>query len=233
MKLEIYSRDDRTLVQGIITEKRAGTGAAAGRVTNIKIKANVYNTATKSEEEKEIEIAFWNGDKNKLAESADSRLKVGDYVSALVTLNEKGNYSALSFKKAGQWYFPAVEEDPTTGASAQPERNIFIGTISSGTMSADGRCFRASMPVVEYNSETGDSETKWKGITFWNNDDAERPSKLGTNAEKCLKPYTPTDGGKAIHRRAAVVCGPVSTYFDSMGEERESYSAYRFERTDN
>lgn len=232
MKLELFTRGERTLVQGIITEKRAGTGAAAGRVTNIKLKANIYNATTRSEEEKEIEVAFWNGDKNKLADSADSRLKVGEYVSALVSLNNKGNYSALSFKKAGQWHFPAIDEDPTSGQSAQPERNIFVGVISSGKMSDDGRCYRASIPVTEYNTETGEPETKWKGITFWNNDSEEHPSKLGDNARKCLSPYVPNDGSPTVHRRAAVVCGPGSTYFDAMGEERESYSAYRFERTD-
>lgn len=233
MKLEIFSRDERKLLQGKVTEKRQGTGAAAGRVTNIKIKANVYNGSTGQEEEKEVDIAFWNGEKNKLAESADSRLEVGDYVSVLATLNEKGNYSALSFKKAGQWRFPAVEEDPTTGAAAQPERNVFIGTISSGTMSADGKCFRASMPIAEYDQETGEPVTKWKGLTFWNNDDAEKPRKLGDNANKCLAPYAPSDGGKTVHRRAAVVCGPGSTYLDREGNERESYTAYRFERTDS
>lgn len=232
MKLELFSREDRTLVQGIITEKRAGSGAAAGRVTNLKIKANVYNAATKQEEEKEIEVACWNGDKIKLADSANDRLNVGEYVSMLVTQNEKGNYSAMSFKKAGQWHFPAVDEDPTTGQTGYPERNIFIGTISSGTMSTDGKCFRASMPVAVYDQETGETVTKWKGITFWNNDSAERPSKLGTNAQKCLTPYMP-EGGKKICRRAAIVCGPASNYIDAMGEERESYSAYRFERTDS
>lgn len=232
MKLEIFSREGRTLVQGIVVEKRAGTGAATGKVTNIRIKGNVYNATTKTEEEKEMEIAFWNGDKNKLADSADSRLKVGDYMSALVSLNNKGNYSALAFKKAGQWHFPAIEEDPSTGREAAPERNIFVGVISSAKMSDDGRCFRASMPVTEFNSETGEPETKWKGITFWNSDSETRPSKLGTNACKCLSPYEPKDGSPIVHRRAAVVCGPGSTYFDAMGEERESYSAYRFERTD-
>ena len=32
MKLEIFSREGRTLVQGIVVEKRAGTGAAAGKL---------------------------------------------------------------------------------------------------------------------------------------------------------------------------------------------------------
>lgn len=232
MKLNLLQVGERTLMQGKVTEKAAGTGAAAGRVTNIKLTAKVYNAGTKSEEDKTVEIAFWNGDVNKLADSAESRLNVGDYVSVLVSLNEKGNYSALSFKKAGQWHFAAVEEDPTTGVEARAERNVFIGTISSGKMADDGKCFRATIPVAEYNSETGEPETKWKGITFWNSDDPTRPSKLGDNANKCLAPYTPKDGDKVIHRRAAVICGPGSTYMDAMGEERESYSAYRFERID-
>lgn len=231
MKLELFSREEKTLVQGIITEKRAGTGTVVGRVVNLKIKANVYNASTKSEEEKEIEIACWNGDKIKLADAANERLKVGEYISVLVTQNNKGNYSALSFKKAGQWKFPAIDEDPTVGQSAYPERNILIGTVSSGKMSDDNKCFRTSMPVVGYDEETGEKVTKWKGITFWNSDDSSKPSKLGTNAQKCLTPYIDSTTNKKVCKRAAIVCGPESTYIDAMGDERESYSAYRFEQT--
>ena len=49
MKLNIFERDGRKLVQGIVTEMRPGTGAATGRVLNVKIKGSVYNKEERKE----------------------------------------------------------------------------------------------------------------------------------------------------------------------------------------
>lgn len=233
MKLYLYTRNEKQLIQGIVSEVKPGVGSSEGKLTNVKIKGNVWNAETNAEEEKTVEVIFWNGDKNKLADSAKERLHSGDYVSVLVSPTETGSLSALTFKKAGQWVFPAVEADATAGIKAQGERNIFVGTISSGKMDAKGKCFRASMPVVVFDPDSGEPKTIWKTLAFWNNDDPAHLSKLGTNAEKCLKPYIPSDGGKKVCRRAAVVCGASSSYVDANGYEHETYSAYRFERTDS
>ena len=228
MKLKIFERDNRTLVQGVITEKRPGTGSATGRVVNIKIKGNVYDAEAKTEKEETMEIAFWNSESKSLADDANNRLEVGKYVSVLVS-EKDGKYSATAFKKQGVWRFAETLDD--AGNVASPEANVLIGLVVNGYDSEDGSRYRISMPVTTYDADNNPN-SKWISITFFS---SERNPDLPANAKKVLQPYTPEGAEKPIRHRAAIRCGARKDWTPEGGTEEDtriSYTGYTFDRID-
>jgi len=226
MKLNLFERDGRKLVQGIVTEKRPGTGAATGRVVNIKIKANVYDPETKDEKEETMDIAFWNSDTKKLADDANNRLDVGKYVSVLVT-EKDGKYSATAFKKQGVWKFAETLDD--AGNVANTEANVLVGLVVNGYESEDGSRYRISMPVTTFDAD-GNPNSEWVSITFF---DSERQPNLPQNAKRVLHPYTPEGAEKPIRHRAAIRCGAKKVFDPGDGNpERTSYTGYSFDHLD-
>lgn len=229
MKLNLFERDGKKLVQGTIVEKREGTGAAAGRVLNIKIKANVYDSEAKQEKEEVMEIAFWNSDMKKLADDANNRLEVGKYVSVLVTetvKDGKSNYSALAFKKEGVWRFSETLDD--AGNVANTEANIIIGLVVNGYRDADER-YRVSIPQTVFDAE-GNPSSEWIAVTFFA---SEKQPNLPDNAQKVLQPYTAEGQEKPIRHHAAIRCGAKKIYTSKQtGEPRTSYTGYSFDRID-
>ena len=226
MKLHVFERDSRKLVQGIISEKRAGTGAAAGRVVNIKLTAKVYDADTKAEKDETMDIAFWNSETRKLADDANNRLEVGKYVSVLVS-EKDGKYSAIAFKKQGVWHFAETLDD--AGNIANSEANILIGLVVNGYEAEDGSRYRISMPVTTYD-EAGNPSSEWVSITFFS---SENQPNLPANAKKVLQPYVPEGSEKPVRHRATIRCGAKKVYTPEDGSgERPSYTGYSFDRLD-
>ncbi len=226
MKLNLFERDGRKLVQGIVTEMRPGTGAATGRVVNVKIKANVYDAEKKEEHEETMDIAFWNSDTKKLADDANNRLEVGKYVSVLVS-EKDGKYSATAFKKQGVWKFAETLDDEGNVASA--EANVLVGLVVNGYESEDGSRYRISMPITTFDADNNPM-SEWVSITFF---DSERQPNLPQNAKKVLQPYTPEGAEKPIRHRAAIRCGAKKIYEPEDGSApRTSYTGYSFDRLD-
>ena len=226
MKLFLFERDNRKLVQGIVDEKRVGTGAAAGRVVNIKLKAKVYDPTANAEKDEVIDIAFWNSDVKTLADDANNRLEIGNYVSVLVTENS-GKYSAIAFKKQGVWRFSETLDD--AGNVASPEANIIIGLVVNGYESEDGSRYNVSVPITKYDAE-GKPDSEWVSIAFFS---SEKQPNLPQNAKKVLQPYTPEGAEKPIRHRAAIRCGKRKVYVPTdSDQERISFTAYSFDRLD-
>lgn len=222
MKIKLYERDGYKLVQGIVVEKRPGTGAAAGRVVNIKIKGDEYDTAAGANKEVFLDVAFWNSESRPLADNANSRLEVGNYVSIL-TNERDGKVFASAFKKQGIWKFAESMDEE---GNIHSEANIIIGLIVNGTLNEDKTRYRASIPVTVFDS-TNTPVTEWVSVTFFSN---ESNPKLPENAATVLSPYTPEGAEKPIRKRAAIRCGAKSTYLGTDGNERTSYSGYGFDR---
>ena len=229
MKLLLFERENRKLVQGIVVEKRPGTGSAAGRVVNIKIKANEYDPTTKQEKEATMQIAFWNSESKSLADDANNRLEVGKYVSGLVS-EKDGKYSATAFKKRGVWNFQETYDN--AGNVEQPEANVLIGLVVNGYDSEDGKRYGISMPITTYDADNNPTST-WISITFFA---SERNPNLPANAKKVLHPYTPEGAEKPIRHNAAIRCGKCTPWTPNGKEEGEdtrlTYVAYSFDRID-
>ena len=226
MKLNVFERDGRKLVQGIVVEKRPGTGAATGRVINIKIKGDVYDKETKENKEEFLDIAFWNSEKQQLADNANSRLEIGKYVSVLVSEHE-GKYSDTAFKKQGIWKFSETLDE--AGNVVNTEANIIIGLVVNGTLAEDSSRYRISVPITTFDAE-GNPSSEWVGITFFAN---EKQPNLPTNASKVLQPYTPEGAEKPIRHKATINCGAKKIYVPAGStDELVSYVGYSFDRID-
>lgn len=206
MKLEIAKVGEMTLIAGIVTGCREGSGASAGRVVNVKIRGSVFNPDKKAEEEKTIDVAFWNSEENDRM-LADRVIKagvgVGSFITALVMMKEDNKATGLNFKYGGIWKFPA--------ADGRKELNVIVGTVSALDEDAEGRFVKASVPV----SLGKDKETEWHKITFWNSEKA----AMADRAKICLKPRA--DGRKV---RAVIVCGECELY-----NGKPNYTGFRFE----
>lgn len=207
MKMFIKQIDNMVLIGGIVTEYREGTKNAEGRVVNIKLKGKEWNG--KEEVDKVVEVAFWNSndaDKPQLADNVKKAgLSVGQFITVLaIPRDDKDKYTALRFQYSGRWHFPATEN--------RKEYNIFVGTVST-VNKYDGRTY-ISMTSKEYDPTTGEYDTVWHGITFWNND----KSKLADNAAKCF--VVRKDGKKP---KAVVIAGENKPY-----EGYNNYTGYSF-----
>jgi hypothetical protein len=221
MKLNLFERDGRKLVQGIVTEMRPGTGAATGRVLNVKIKGSVYNKEEGKEEDQEMEIAFWNSELKKLADDANNRLGVGKYVSVLCT-EKDGKYSASAFKRQGIWTFPETLDE--AGNVEAAEANVVIGLIVNG-YDGEGR-YAVSVPITVRDAE-GNPVPQWVRITFFDND---KQPNLAENAKKVLAPVKSDASENIVRKTAALRCGAKNTWTSPDGQERVSYVAYAFDR---
>lgn len=207
MKLELFKRNNMTLVGGIVTACREGSGAAEGRVVNVSITGKVWNKEKGVEEDKTLDIAFWNNEERALADRViKAGVGVGSFITALVVIKEDGKASGLNFKYAGLWHF---DEDGEDG-----EMNIFVGPVASMDEDEENRFVRVSVPV-----KVSKEETEWHKITFWNSEEAPR----GDRAKACLKPRA--DGTK-VH--AVIICGKNTKY-----NEQNTYSGFRFELIPN
>lgn len=228
MKLHLFERDGRKLLQGTVVEKRPGTGQATGRVVNIKIKGSVYDKEAQQEKDEIVDIAFWNTDTKKLADDATARLEVGKYVSVLVSERE-GKYSATAFKKQGIWKFSETLDE--AGNVVNGEANILIGLVVNGTLAEDGSRYRISVPVTTFDAE-GTPASEWISVTFFS---SERQPNLPQNAEKVLRPFLPEGAEKPIRHKAAIRCGAKKIY-QPEGQpdaaERISYVGFNFDRID-
>ena len=206
MKMEITKRGEMTLVAGIVKSCREGSGASAGRVVNVKIEGTVYNHDKKVEENKILDIAFWNSEENDRM-LADRVIKagvgVGSFITALVMMKEDNKATGLNFKYSGIWKFPATED--------KKELNVLVGTVTSLDEDPEGRFVKVSIPV----SAGKDKETEWHKITFWNSEKA----AMADRAKLCLKPRA--DGRKV---RAVIVCGECELY-----NGKPNYTGFRFE----
>ena len=206
MKLEIAKIGEMTLVAGIVVGCREGSGASAGRVVNVKIRGSVYNPDKKVEEEKTIDVAFWNSEENNRM-LADRVIKagvgVGAFITALVIMKEDNKASGINFKYNGVWNFAA--------SGNQKEINVIVGTVASLDEDPEGRFVKVSVPI----SLGKDKETEWHRITFWNGEKA----AMADRAKICLKPRT--DGRKV---RAVIVCGEKEIY-----NGKPNYNGFRFE----
>lgn len=209
MKINIIEnvQGKMSLVAGEVVACREGTGGATGKVVNVKIAGKVWNPNTRTEEDKELDIAFWNdADNNRMLADRITKAKVGvgSFITALVVPKEDGkNAVGVNFKYSGVWTFAPSEDNAY-------ETNVIVGTIASMDEDPDGQYVRVSIPVTK-DKDT----TEWHKITFWNNE----KGNLADRAKTCLKPRA--DGRKI---RAIVVCGQNNPYND-----KPNYTAFRFE----
>lgn len=219
MKLNVFEREGIQLVQGTVVEKRPGTGAAEGRVINVKIKGDTYDADAKENKEAFMEIAFWNNDSRPMADNANARLNIGDYVSALVT-EKDGKYSALGFKKTGIWTF---EEKIDNEGNELKEVNFIIGVIGNASYNAEKGFCRVSVPV-SFPTGDGNFNSEWVNVTFWNNET--RPNQA-ENVNKVLAPFVSEVDGeqKKTTKKAILRCGELK-YF----QEQRQYVGYGFDR---
>lgn len=206
LRLNIARIDEhRSIVLGVVKEVKPGTGAAAGRVMNVKLEGAVYNRENEREEAKVLDIAFWNTDTSKMADRIE-KAKVREGSILTVDVYEKaGKYTGNNFKYKGHWQIPEKGE--------VKERNVFMGVVASmqtGEAPSSGNKYtRISIPV----DKIGEENPEWVSITFWNSP----TSNIADRAAKCLGGR---DGKKA---RAVVICGPTKEY-----EGRTQYTGYDF-----
>ena len=208
MKMEIVknAQGKMDLVAGEVISVKEGTGGAAGKVVNVKIQGKRWNTATKTEEDAKMDIAFWNdeeGKKNLADRIQKAKVAPGAFITALVVPKGEDKANGVNFKYSGVWTFPPNDDSPY-------ETNVVVGVIASMDEDPEGRFVRVSIPVAK-DKDT----TEWHTVVFWNND----KGALADRAKVCLKPRA--DGRKV---RAVIVCGQNKPY-----NEKPNYTAFRFE----
>ncbi len=234
MKLQVYEQDGLTIVQGIITKKapgKAGTNVE-GKVLNITIQANVYNREKGLEEPKTMQISFWNEDGKQLANDANTRLNVGDYVSVLVKKQEKNGTTynnGKAFKKTGLWI---MDTGKTNDNNEKLYTNIFVNTpIQRVTLKDEDKTARIIVPHTIYDAE-GNGFSTWDSIYM--NSDATHPD-FAKNVAKCLTPTYPNNdpSEKPTFRHTATLrCGNGKEGVLPDGKVTYTFSGYHFDVID-
>lgn len=138
-----------TAVFGKVEEVRKGTGAAEGKVTNVKIAGTVWNGT--ENEEKTIDVAFWNNESSAMADRAAKGIKEGAKILILCTVKD-GKYTGLRFTYRGQFI---IEQEEDRKCS------VTIGSVTHKMR--DGKV-RFSVPIDDYVD--GQNSTKWIGVNF-------------------------------------------------------------------
>ncbi len=141
-----------TIVFGKVVEIADGKGAAAGKVTNVTIKGQIWNGS--ANEDREINVAFWdNSDKGgaNMAERAKI-IKEDSYIMARCSV-ANGKYSGQDFKFKGQYVIDAENDQKTS---------ITLGNVTH-KLDSNGK-MRYSVPVESYVN--GENVTVWQGVNF-------------------------------------------------------------------
>lgn len=189
-----------TIVVGTVVSNSEGTGAGAGKVRNIKVKCNVRGT------EKEISVAFWNGDKP----MADRAASISEGSPIMIYCGVKDNkYTGYSYQYPGHSMSIEVE-----GNEGENKREITLGRIYKNTSTSGKEYY--SMKLSKYDAAEGAN----KDVTIFVNFSA----KTKENAEKVLGA---TEGGKMV----ALVSFPIQTTVEN-DRETNSLVAMSFERLD-
>jgi hypothetical protein len=155
-----------------------------GRVVNIGMTLNVYNTETRTGDKKYINFAAWNNDDASKPQLADrvrkAKVDAGSYILIRCGNISEGNPATdgtpqLDAKLFDFQYnaFYAVETDDGR------KQSIIIGTVRS-VKDDGGDHFRVGIPVDAMSN--GKKETTWYNVTFANG-----RSKNADSARKILK----------------------------------------------
>ena len=183
--LKIYDNGTDIVSIGTVKEIKPGTGKVEGKVVTVVFHQKYWDAAQKKTVEEDVEIPFWNSDKNTKCAFADffNRMSACEGSEIMFSCSEyNGKLSGKIATYSNEWHF----SDP-----AGKDTNIVFGIVRKVSSHGDGdkKFFSVSIPLTQR-----DQSTDWKNISFGNK------GKLADRAEKCLK-----NGTKC----AIVTSGPV------------------------